>query len=103
VAAGGQDPWAGNVAAPTEVMPADLEQAANCCCPGGRIVWTQTLNAIALGKKRNPNAAVSALQWQLRAERLADYVSRAVAQAPPLTPEQRDRIVALLRAGGAAA
>jgi hypothetical protein len=104
VAAEGPDPWAENVAALTEVVPADLEQAANCCCcPGGRIVWTQTLNAIALDKKRNPNADVSALQLQLRAERLADYVSRAVAQAPPLTPEQRDRIVALLRAGGAAA
>jgi len=104
VAAEGPDPWAENVAALTEVVPADLEQAANCCCcPGGRIVWTQTLNAIALDKKRNPNANVSALQLQLRAERLADYVSRAVAQAPPLTPEQRDRIVALLRAGGAAA
>jgi len=104
VAAEGPDPWAENVAALTEVVPADLEQAANCCCcPGGRIVWTQTLNVIALDKKRNPNADVSALQLQLRAERLADYVSRAVAQAPPLTPEQRDRIVALLRAGGAAA
>ena len=36
----------------------------------------------------------------LRAERLADYVAKVVAQAPPLTPAQRDRVAALLRAGG---
>jgi len=39
----------------------------------------------------------------LKAERLAQHVARVVAEAPPLTPEQRDRIAALLRTGGAAA
>lgn len=33
----------------------------------------------------------------LKAERLADYVARVVAEAPPLTDAQRDRIAALLR------
>ena len=32
----------------------------------------------------------------LRAERLADYIERVVAEAPPLTTEQRERIAALL-------
>lgn len=33
---------------------------------------------------------------------LAEHVARVVAAAPPLSPEQRDRIAALLRAGEAA-
>jgi len=36
---------------------------------------------------------------RLKTERLADYVAKVVAEAPPLTPAQRDRIVALLRGG----
>lgn len=38
----------------------------------------------------------------LRALRLQDHVERVLAQAPPLTDEQCERIAALLRAGGAA-
>ncbi len=38
----------------------------------------------------------------LRAARLEDHVQRVLAEAPPLTDEQRERIAALLRAGGAA-
>ncbi|MCV7538003.1 hypothetical protein M3D43_004490 [Micrococcus luteus] len=33
----------------------------------------------------------------LAAEKLAAYVSKTVAEAPPLTDAQRDRIAALLR------
>jgi len=33
------------------------------------------------------------------AERLAEHVAKVVAQAPPLTPAQRDRIAVLLRGG----
>lgn len=39
----------------------------------------------------------------LRALRLEEYVTRIVAEAPPLTDEQRERIAALLHAGGASA
>lgn len=35
-------------------------------------------------------------------QRIAEYVARVLADAPPLTDEQRDRIAAILRAGGAA-
>lgn len=38
----------------------------------------------------------------LRAARLEDYISRVVAEAPPLTAEQRDRLAVLLRGGAAA-
>lgn len=37
----------------------------------------------------------------LKAELLADYVARVVATAPPLSPEQRDRIATLIHSGGA--
>lgn len=37
----------------------------------------------------------------LRAERLAAHIEKVVAEAPPLTAEQRDRLAALLRGGGA--
>jgi hypothetical protein len=35
----------------------------------------------------------------LKAERLADYITRVVDAAPPLTPAQRDRLALLLRPG----
>jgi len=62
-------------------------------------VWTHTRSAIALAKKNDPNADVTDLRRQLRAERLAEHVAAVVAEAPPLTPEQRDRIAVLLRGG----
>ena len=37
----------------------------------------------------------------LAALSLEDYVHKVVADAPPLTPEQRDRIAAILRGGAA--
>lgn len=39
----------------------------------------------------------------MRALKLEEYVLRVVDEAPPLTNEQRERIAALLRAGGDAA
>lgn len=36
----------------------------------------------------------------LAAEKLAAYVSKTVAEAPPLTSAQRDRIASLLRPAG---
>lgn len=35
----------------------------------------------------------------LRAERLADHIAKAVAEAPPLTDAQVDRLAVLLRGG----
>ena len=47
-----------------------------------------------------PSCVVGA-ERDLAAEKLADYVAKVVAEAPPLTPAQRDRIAALLRGGAA--
>jgi hypothetical protein len=38
----------------------------------------------------------------LAALKIEDHVRRVISEAPPLTDEQRERIAALLRAGGAA-
>ena len=58
--------------------------------------WTHTRAKIAATKRQDPEADVTDLRVQLRAERLADYVARVVAEAPPLTTEQRARIAAIL-------
>jgi len=39
---------------------------------------------------------------QLKAEHLAAYIKKTVDEAPPLTPEQRDRLALLLRGGDTA-
>jgi len=43
-----------------------------------------------------------AARQNLKALRLEEYVLKVVAEAPPLTPETRDRIAAILRGGDAA-
>lgn len=59
--------------------------------------WTHTRSQIAHAKKKNPNADVTELQRQLKAERLAEHIDRTVSAAPLLTAAQRDRLAALLR------
>ena len=59
--------------------------------------WTKTRSDIAHAKRRDPNADTTELRRQLKAERLAEHIARVVAEAPPLSSEQRDRLAALLR------
>jgi len=55
---------------------------------------------LAALKRHHPNSPdVEHAARTLAAEKLAEYVKRTVAAAPPLTPAQRDRIAALLRGG----
>ncbi|TKV61337.1 hypothetical protein FDO65_06990 [Nakamurella flava] len=65
------------------------------------MAWTHTRselgNAIKLGADEK---TVADLRRQLRADKLAEHIKKVVDQAPPLTAEQRDRLAALLRAGG---
>lgn len=62
--------------------------------------WTHTRSQIAHAKRKNPDADVTELRRQLKAERLAEHIAKVVAEAPPLTDEQRDRLAVLLRGGG---
>ena len=57
---------------------------------------------LAASVRHHPEIDTSDLKRTLAAENLASYVSRIVAEAPPLTPEQRDRIASLLRPAGGA-
>jgi hypothetical protein len=38
---------------------------------------------------------------ELKAQRLEEHIAKVVDSAPPLTPEQRDRIAAILKGGAA--
>lgn len=63
--------------------------------------WTHTRSQIAVKKRHDPTADVTALRQQLKAERLEDYIRKTVQEAPPLTDEQRRRLAALLTSGAA--
>lgn len=60
-------------------------------------MWTHTRSQIAHIKKRDPDADVTELRRQLKAERLEDHIRQQVDSWPTLTPEQRDRLALLLR------
>lgn len=62
--------------------------------------WTKTRSQIALTMKADPEADVTELRRQLRAERLEDHIKAAIDAAPPFTPEQLDRLAAILRPAG---
>ena len=58
---------------------------------------TRSLQGRAAAAKRWNRPDSDALARDLAAARIADYVKRVVDAAPPLTPEQRDRLALLLR------
>ncbi|BDB59573.1 hypothetical protein [Rhodococcus sp. RDE2] len=64
--------------------------------------WTsERARAASLSRSRNSDdPELLEAKRNMRALKLAEHVARVVAQAPPLTAEQRERIVVLLRAGG---
>ena len=59
-----------------------------------------TAKAGAAVRWRSPGALEA--RRELTAERIASYVERVLADAPPLTNEQRERLALLLRGGAAA-
>ena len=63
--------------------------------------WQQERGRIAgLSRDRAPDDPdLINARRNMRAERLAEHVAKVVAQAPPLTAAQRDRIAVLLRGG----
>jgi hypothetical protein len=52
--------------------------------------------ALSRSRTANDPELVDARQ-NMRAERLAEYVTKVVDESPPLTSEQRERIAAILR------
>ncbi|GAA3667102.1 hypothetical protein FB459_1265 [Yimella lutea] len=56
----------------------------------------------ALSRGRTPDdVELIEARRSYRAEKLAEHIAKVVAEAPPLTPEQRDRLAVLLRGGAA--
>lgn len=52
---------------------------------------------LAGSQRWHPEDDHTELRRDLAAAKLEDYVSRLIAEAPPLTPEQLDRVAVLLR------
>jgi hypothetical protein len=65
------------------------------------VSWTHERARVAsLSRSRtSDDPDLIAARLNLRAERLALYIRRTVDTAPPLSPEQRDRLALLLRGG----
>ncbi len=57
----------------------------------------------ALVSKGAPQEQVDAARADLATANISAYIRRVIDAAPPLTPEQRDRLAVLLRPGGDAA
>lgn len=60
----------------------------------------QLRQRIAGRRRHDPTADVEDLQAEMPAAKIEAYIRRAVASAPPLTAEQRDRLAAIFRGGG---
>jgi hypothetical protein len=58
--------------------------------------WAKARNTLGGVVRRHPDADVSHLRRQLRAARLAELIRRTLAQAPPLTSEERCELAAML-------
>ena len=63
--------------------------------------WTSERARVAsLSRTRTPDdPELLDARRNLRAERLAEHIARVVDEAPPLTPEQRDKLAVILRGG----
>ncbi len=63
--------------------------------------WTQERARVAsLTRSRKPDdPELVTARRNLKTERLADYITRTVDAAPPLSAAQRDRLALLLRGG----
>lgn len=66
--------------------------------------WTQDRARVAALSRSRPAGDPDLIhaRQSLKANRLEAYVARVIAEAPPLTPEQLDRVAVLLRPGGGA-
>ncbi|MGZ4531936.1 MAG: hypothetical protein ACXVXP_06255 [Mycobacteriaceae bacterium] len=61
--------------------------------------WTHERAKLAAHKRHHPDSDLTEIRRDLKAAHLASYIKRVCDAAPPLTPEQRDRLALLLRGG----
>ena len=64
--------------------------------------WTHERAKVASLTRSRPadDPELVEARQNLRETRLAMHIARVVNEAPPLRPEQRDRLTAILRGGG---
>lgn len=55
---------------------------------------------LGVATRRGDAAQILDARRDLAAAKIENYIARVVADAPDLTPEQRDRLALLLRGGG---
>jgi hypothetical protein len=66
--------------------------------------WTRERAKIAPHRRHHPGLPVpDELRANLRAARMADYIERKVAEAPPLSARQRELLARILNGPGAPA
>ena len=61
----------------------------------------RTRSRVAVATRLGTPDEVAAARRDHAAASIADHIARVVADAPPLTPEQRERLASLLQGGGA--
>lgn len=64
------------------------------------VAKARSLKAVA--HRRGDQAAILEAGRELAAAKLEVYIQRTIESAPPLTPEQRDRLAGLLRPASSA-
>lgn len=69
------------------------------------MTWTSERARVAslTRSRKSDDPELIEARRNMRALKLEEHVLRVVAEAPPLTNEQRERIASLLRVGGDAA
>lgn len=70
--------------------------------PGTNTKVLKARSALGVASRRGDTEGIEVARRDLAAEKITAYISRVVDAAPPLTPEQRDRIAALLAPIGGA-
>ena len=93
-------PSRGNLIAPSLNL---RRQADNTCLPNQRTIGTRTASAkgrLIHAHRKNSGRTpeqIEDLRRDLNEAKIADYLERVLAQAPPMTDEQRTRLAELLR------
>ncbi len=68
---------------------------------GARSLTARAHLGSTVRRHRNDPQRVQQARADLAAAKIADYIERVVAEAPPLTAEQRDKLAVILRGSAA--
>ncbi len=69
--------------------------------PLSEVIQARSRLGVACRVHRDDPEKITDARRELAVAKIAEYVARTVAEAPPLSPAQRDRLAILLRSGTA--